>query len=163
MHLILTLINVYIYVNCVFQRYNLSILPYFHIFVLLLWFMSCMFCFVLTVLFLFISISLVSFLFTSKSPCLSVHYSTLWITFWWQYVTSGPPGSLPGARFVSDIIYTNALSERAPPLTRAMEQNETIRIIWPLFRTFFLARRTLRHRCQCALRAFLPNVSCRGR
>ena len=53
------------------------------------------------------------FFFASKSPCLSVHYSTLWITFWRQYVTGRPPGSLPGARrLVWYSIHPRILSDR---------------------------------------------------
>jgi len=52
--------------------------------------------------------------FTSKSPCISVHHSTLWITFWRQYVTGRPPGSLPGARrLVWYSIHPRILSDRA--------------------------------------------------
>jgi len=53
------------------------------------------------------------FFFTSKSPCLSVHYNALWITFWRQYVTGRPPGSLPVARrLVCYSIHPRILSDR---------------------------------------------------
>jgi len=51
--------------------------------------------------------------FTSKSPYVSVHYSTLWITFWRQHVTGRPLGSLPGARrLVWYSIHPRILSDR---------------------------------------------------
>ena len=104
-----------------------------------------------------------SFFFTSRSPCLSVHYSTLWITFWRQYVTGRPPGSLPGARrLVWYSIHPRICLSGAPPLSRAVQHNETIRIIWSLFRAFVATSRALWHPRQRVLIASVIKVSYRS-
>lgn len=68
------------------------------------------------------------FSFTSKSPCISVHYSTLWITFWRQYVTARPPGLLPCARsLVWYCIHPRILSDRgsSSDLGNGAQRNNT--------------------------------------
>ena len=103
------------------------------------------------------------FSFTSKSPCISVHYSTLWIMFWRQYVTGRPPGLLPCARSLVWYWYTHASClTGAPPPTWAMEHNGTIRIIWSLFRTLIVTSRALWHRHRRVLVSSVIKVSYRS-
>jgi hypothetical protein len=147
----------------VISTLQLSNLPCLQVFDLLLCFMSCLLDSVLIVMSLRISTSLTPFFLHFRISLSFGSQQHSWITFWRQYVTGGPPGSLPGARLVFDTTYTHASClTRTPPLTRAMEHNETTRIVRSLFRAFITTSRALWHHCQCVLVAFVIKVSYRS-